>query len=416
MMIFYQFKKFLLVSSFTFLIGFCATAQTDIEILEPKFVSLENFENAKESFEESFSTVRVIGLGEATHGTSEFFNLKAEIIKYLILNEGFNTILFEGSFSNSTSINRYITEGEGNVYHAIIDLGPWCWYTNEVLELVEWLKDYNSNKQQTEKVQFYGCDMQILKFTIDALTIYIKNLGILTNDLLMKLESAKALSSNRKLNKVQSQLIQDLLEELKIVFSDPKIKANIDRLSYHNLRILEQWFERITTKKGQSNKRDEFMAENIQLILSLNENSRAVVWAHNTHIARNNDLNQKLIPMGYHLASKYGDNYFAIGFGFNSGSFNAINGNERTVTVGNADEDSSDFQFSKGVHPTFFLNVRNFDTQVPLIHDKTKSRNIGQTYYPKGSYRYHIISKSYDGVVFVRETSASELLDFNLIK
>lgn len=395
------------------LITLSASGQSvDIEKLEQSLIPIEHLYDAKESF----SGFRLIGLGEATHGTSEFFSIKAEFIKYLILNEGFNTIIFEGSYSNSKSINKYITEGEGNVYHAIIDLGPWCWYTKEVLELVEWLKDYNSNKQPTEKVQFYGCDMQILKFTIDALTTYINNLGILENDLQAKLESVKALTSYRKLNKEQSQLIQDLLGELKLVFSDPKTQAHIDPASYHNLRILEQWFERITTKKDQPNKRDEFMAENVQFILSLNENNKAVVWAHNTHIARNKDMNQRLIPMGYHLASRYGENYFAIGFGFNSGVFNTTNGNERTVTVGNADENSSDFQFSKSALPTFFLNVRDLDTHVPLIHEKSKSRNVGQTYYPKGSYRYHVISESYDGVIFVRETTASELLDFNLIK
>jgi len=164
------------------------------------------------------------------------------------------------------------------------------------------------------------------------------------------------------------------------------------------------------------------MAENCAFILDNEPDSKAILWAHNVHIAKTKSLNQPLIPMGNYLKSNLNERYYALGFGFNSGQFTAQLNNKREIfpiTVKEAKKGSSDQRFSECNSPLFFLNF-NQPTKTSMIpnwlNQPTSSRNISATYYKKGSYRSHILTDSYDGIIFIRETTASHLLDFNLMR
>lgn len=399
------------------LFPFQLLSQSSIEQLEPYIIPFQSVEESPEIVNGTFSDVRLVGLGEATHGSSEFFTIKADLVKQLILQEGFNTIIFEGSYANSTLLDQYITSGEGNVFHALIGLGPWCWYTQEILDLIEWLKEYNADKSTENKVRLYGCDMQILKFTIDGIIGYLEQQNQLGKDLRQELIAIKAFSNYRKLKKKEEQSVQNVLKNLRNISAQMDSTSTEEQgFSHHHIRVLEQWLTRISTKKGTASVRDEFMAENVRHILSLKKKNKGIIWAHNAHIALQKDDNQQHIPMGKHLAEYFGEGYYAMGFGFNKGSFHAISENTRTAMVQNADEDSSDYQMAQGTHNRFFLNIRSMEDPTPLTHQPTKSRNIGERYYPGNSYRYHTLANSYSGFIFVQESTASQLLDFSLIR
>ncbi len=401
------------------------TAQhNEVDLINNELIDLANFDGeSSKILVNHFSDRRLIGLGEATHGTSDFFKMKSELIKSLIINNGFGVVIFEGSYASSSLINNYIINGDGNVYNAIFNLGPWAWYTEEVLELIEWLKTHNESLPSDEKVVFYGCDMQGARSTAKNIIEYLQEQGDINAKLLEGLQWIQDSPMIRNPTKDQSEQIKLTLAALEIKFQhiSPTTNKEQRRLAY-NRRILQQWAERLFATENRQSKRDEFMAENCLFILKNEPNSKAILWAHNVHIAKNKGLNQLLIPMGTLLTEYLKGDYYALGFGFNSGQFTAQLKNQRElipITVDDAKKGSSDLAFSQYKYPSFFLDfkqLKNKYLSVSWLDSPTLSRNMGATYYKKRSYRNHVLTDSYDGIIFIRETKASQVLDFNLLR
>ncbi len=102
----------------------------------------------------------IIGLGESTHGTSEFFALKARLIRALVERAGVRTVAFEASWERAEEVDRYLATGEGDARAVVQRLGFWTWSTEEVVELVEWLRRFNATRPSADRVRFTGFDPQ----------------------------------------------------------------------------------------------------------------------------------------------------------------------------------------------------------------------------------------------------------------
>src|SRR4051812_36720381 len=94
-------------------------------------------------FREWLGNARVVGLGEATHDTREFFQLKHRVFEFLVSELGFTLFTIEAPLSESLSINHYILTGEGDAHHALMSMRFYCWDTREVFELIEWMRRWN---------------------------------------------------------------------------------------------------------------------------------------------------------------------------------------------------------------------------------------------------------------------------------
>src|SRR3989344_8289989 len=102
-------------------------------------------------------TSQVVGLGEATHGNKEFFQIKHRLIKFLITGMGFDTVAFECPEQRAKKIDDYIKTGEGSEDQILEGLGYEVWRTQEVLDLINWLREFNSTSGR--QISFYGCDV-----------------------------------------------------------------------------------------------------------------------------------------------------------------------------------------------------------------------------------------------------------------
>ncbi len=100
----------------------------------------------------------IVMLGEATHGTREFFQLKHRIVRYLVTNLGFTLFGIEASWPECTDINDYVVNGIGEAAQALAGQGFWTWDTEEVLSLIEWMRSYNSVTPHDRRVRFFGFD------------------------------------------------------------------------------------------------------------------------------------------------------------------------------------------------------------------------------------------------------------------
>ncbi|HKE13886.1 MAG TPA: erythromycin esterase family protein, partial [Kofleriaceae bacterium] len=108
----------------------------------------------------SIGRARVVALGEATHGTREFFQMKHRMFEYLVSERGFTVFAIEANWPESLAVNRYVLTGEGDPKAALAGLYFWTWNTEEVLALIEWMRAWNADPAHARKVKFFGFDMQ----------------------------------------------------------------------------------------------------------------------------------------------------------------------------------------------------------------------------------------------------------------
>src|ERR1035437_320116 len=109
---------------------------------------------------EIIGSAKLVGLGEATHGNKEFAQIKDRILRFLVEEMGFDGIVVEVSEEPAKNIDKYIKTGKGNPKKFLSELGYWITRTQEVLDMIEWMRSYNA-KPYNKKLSFYGCDISI---------------------------------------------------------------------------------------------------------------------------------------------------------------------------------------------------------------------------------------------------------------
>src|SRR3954469_7135843 len=103
--------------------------------------------------------VRVVALGEATHGTREFFQVKHRLLEYLVSELGFSVFAIEASWPESEAVDEYVRTGQGDPAKALAGLYIWPWNTEEVLDLIRWMRQWNAVPGHRQ-IRFYGFDIQ----------------------------------------------------------------------------------------------------------------------------------------------------------------------------------------------------------------------------------------------------------------
>lgn len=385
---------------------------------------------------ESLQGARIIALGEATHGTHDFQAIKFRMFRFLVTDMGYKLFGIEANFAACRVVNNYILNGAGDPKQAIAGLRLWPWRTIDMLKMVEWMRQYNIGKPAAEKVQFYGFDMQLERYSIEQLSDKLKKLdSVYFKDHFALLSTMKIYDDEKNIFTKYSDSEIDSFKKL-IVNIGNYIESNKTKLAamYSNdelaftkrdVVLLEQCLEEgaaANTSKvstfSLNETRDKYMAENVQWILAREgTGSKIMIWAHNGHIDKQGE---NFTNLGSHLKAAYNDQYFAIGFNFDRGSFNAFDlktSTEKVFTVTNAREGSSDHFFSGLGLPVFFIDIKKAVKADPdakrFFTKKIEHRDIGAGYDPsadeKKSYFNESLYSLYDGLIFVEKTTATVL-------
>jgi erythromycin esterase len=142
---------------------------------------LENLDKDLDALLECIGDAKYVLLGEASHGTSEFYTWRAEITKRLITEKGFSFIAVEGDWPDCYRVNRYAKgmENSGSsafeVLHAFSRWPTWMWANREIVDLIEWLRSHNKViEKEDKKVGFYGLDVYSLWESLDAVAQYLQ--------------------------------------------------------------------------------------------------------------------------------------------------------------------------------------------------------------------------------------------------
>lgn len=360
-----------------------------------------------------FNKVRIFGFGEATHGTKEFFNLKFKFFKYLVKNQGVRNFAIEASYANCIAINNYIKGQKNDPKELLKNIGFWIWNTQEVLELIEWMKKFNVDKIQSNQINFYGIDIMDCSNSAKIITEHLTENLYENKTQYLDILSFYTIKNNTKyLNKniLKNHLI--VMNELKEILKSSEVKNKELYISLQN-SIIQYINFRIDYRQEI---RDKEMSENINQILHFNGNeSKIFIWAHNFHIKKNNITYTNDFAMGHFLKEKYGNEYYSLGFDFATGAFNAYSIKNKKIEIFSITEPmtkTSSKLFNESSFDSFFLDfnsISKIDILNNYITSKVNYRGIGSTYNPK-MVENEKLKDAYDGIIFVKQTQASTLL------
>ena len=373
---------------------------------------------------------RIVGLGEATHGTREFFQMKHRILEYLVREKGFDTFGIEATWAEANRLNHYVLTGEGDPRALLGNLYFWTWDTQEVLDMIHWMRTHNQNPGNAPRVGFYGFDMQYSRVAMDDAVAYLRRVNAAAAD------SAEAYYACYRMyqdepgsaprnyatgasdaEKAQCRAGVRATHALLARRADEFAAASgreAHRTALQAARVVVQ-NEDTRANPGQGVMlRDTYMAENVGWLADARgPASKLVLWAHNAHMSR-------LPPyMGTHLTTRYGAGYRILGFSFHRGQFNAVvpNVGLRVNTAPAAVDSSYEHQFHRVGLPLFYLDLRPLRAGAPAgaewLLGPRGFRMVGAVYEPSTPqlfYRQSAMATEYDVMIHVEETTASRRL------
>jgi len=359
---------------------------------------------------------RIVAMGEATHGTREFFQMKHRMLEFLVEKMGFTVFTIEANWPESLAVNDYVLNGRGDPAAALAGIYFWTWNTEEVLDMIRWMRTYNEDPAHIQKVQFLGFDMQTARVAISNLDEYLENVDPherrTAEHVLAPLASER---NEREYSRRPSRAQAETAEEIKSLLDSLDqhkhnyIAASSERqwvLARHNLEIIKQATELYSSRSPAV--RDHYMAENVKWILD-NEppGTKMMLWAHNGHVTTANSA------MGSVLRSMYGQDMVVCGFSFDEGSFQAVGLGDRLqdFLVGPSPPDTLDSALAETGLPLFAVDLRKAngnETVHRWLSIAHRTRTIGAVYnelLPPSTYLPQVIPDNFDVIFFVKRTT-----------
>ncbi|MEO9485666.1 MAG: erythromycin esterase family protein [Ekhidna sp.] len=304
-------------------------------------ISLEGEYPEIESLLDYLSNSQIVGLGEGTHGTAEFYDFKNYLFRKLVENLAFKAIVFEIPWGNALVIDDFVTKGIGTADQVVDQSYYWTYDTEEVRELVQWMRDYNLGLVESEKIHFVGCDPQGNSFKeetdiiLDYLNTHMPSAVSDVTSYYSQLPQSDLFNYSTQTEFHQNniagvQMAHDLLVDHKeeLLLSSTSYDYEVTLMAAHVVKERESIYR--TSDFGE--RRDELMAEYSEWWHRI-LNDKVAIWAHNNHVLDGTPFNQG--RMGTFLKGSLGDDYQIVGFSFGTGSFNAILADRDFNPIGN---------------------------------------------------------------------------------
>lgn len=376
-------------------------------------------------------------LGEASHGTHEYYTWRTQISKKLIEKKGFSFIAVEGDWPDCYRVNRYIKNyadsGKSalDVLHSFNRWPTWMWANWEIVALTEWLKTHNSSLPKNRKTGFYGLDVYSLWESFDTIIKYLDK-----EDPKTKHTAKNALKCFEPYSEGEGQayaratlMVPSICEEAVIDLltqvrknmvsynTDPEAVMSAEQ-NAHVIVNAERYYRAMVKPGPESwNIRDHHMVDTLDRLIKFHgPESKAIIWEHNTHIgdARATDMvREGTVNVGQLLNEQHKDDgVFSVGFGSYKGT--VVAGREwgdimRVMNQPDAIPDSWEF----------LLHQLDSKNRIVFMNEEMKKqigkkefghRAIGVVYHPQyeylGNYVPSLMPHRYDAFVYIDETSA----------
>lgn len=419
------------------------------ELLEGLRVALRPLSGAVEEWDElveRLAQARFVLLGEATHGTHEFYQVRALLTRRLVAEHGFAAVAVEADWPDALRVNRYV-QGSNEDRQALQALDSfqrfprWMWRNTEVLELVEWLRAHNAAQgADGRRAGFYGLDLYSLHSSMRAVIHYLEGVdppaAQRARERYACFERFGAdpqvygrATSFGMADPCEEQVVEQLLELRR---RQPHGEREEDSLFYaeQNARLArnaEAYYRAMYAGRDLSwNLRDTHMADTAQALSEYlgrrtGEPARLVIWAHNSHLgdARATQMGEAgELNLGQLLRERHGAEVYSLGFTTYTGTVVAAHewegpGLRRRVRP--ALPGSYESLFHALEVPAFLLRMEDLGEAGGGLHERRLERAIGVVYRPgteRWSHYFHAdLPQQFDAVVHFDETRALHPLD-----
>ena len=385
-----------------------------------------------------FGSARVVLLGEASHGTSEFYRARAAISRRLIEQHGFNIVAVEADWPDAATIDRYVRhrpwrEGELRAFERF---PTWMWRNTDVDAFIRWLREHNELRDYDRMCGFYGLDLYNLSASMRAVI-----------DFLEKQDPELARIAHRRYGCLEPwadnpaaygrhslfegyarcevgvvQMLTDLLRKQVDCYAEECDEWLDARGNARLIKNAEAYYRVMYQGSAESwNLRDTHMFETLKMILDAKgPNAKAIVWAHNSHIGNaaftDMGMNRGELNIGQLCKERWDDHAWLIGFGTHTGTVAAADDWDEPMKVKQVRPSLPD-SVERASHDSgverFLLDLRGGevrrDIKEALIEPRLE-RFIGVIYRPEterwSHYSEALLAKQFDAWVWFDETTA----------
>lgn len=384
-------------------------------------------------------------IGESTHGTQEYYRIRAEITQRLVTELGFDAIAIEGDWPDAWCVNSYVTGDQSTGAEAALGefrrFPEWMWRNREVLTFVRWLQSWNQKRAQTERVGFYGLDLyslyrsaeQVIAYleTVDpeqaevarqryATLDHVRDAQAYGYEAAMRIRPSAAPAVRRQLDELRSRAAtycsQDGLRAM-----DAQFAAECNAAAVVNAESYYRAF--FGSRVNTWNLRDRHMRDTL---LSLHRHrcwrggqGRTVVWAHNSHVgdARATEMHlQGEWNLGQLIRMDVGDKALLVGFTTYTGQVTAASewgGEAECKQLQPALPDSYEQLFHATHLNRFYLPLD--DLAETALKDPLLERAVGVIYLPRSERQSHYfharLPSQFDAIFHLDETQALEPIE-----
>ena len=387
-----------------------------------------------------FADKRVVMLGEASHGTHEFYAARAAITRRFVERHGFTIVAVEADWPDAAAIDRYIGHGppRPDAPKPFQRFPTWMWRNPVIAQLIHDLRALNQGRADDAKAGFYGLDIYNMAGSIEAVLAYLD-----ANDpeaakvareryaCLTPWQSDPAVYGRVALSRgyeaCEEAVVRQCRDLLGQVLGDGEGAGILDAAMNARLIASAEKYYRVMYYGGAEswNLRDQHMAETLEHLLQA-RGGKALVWAHNSHIgdARATDMGRSRGEhnIGQLIREALGDEVALVGFGTHTGTVSAAtdwDGEREVKRVVPSRRDSYERVChdagGEGATGRFLLDLGRADAALRRLAEPLLERFIGVIYRPEterwSHYSEAVLPEQFDAWVWFDETAALEPLD-----
>lgn len=402
---------------------------------------------------EAIGDARLVLLGEASHGTHEFYSERARITKRLILEKGFDAVAVEADFPDAHRVDRYI-RGENSdkdaeeAFRGFKRFPQWMWRNAEVLDFVGWLRAHNEEiGKSDDRIGFHGLDLYSLHTSINSIIDYLSKIDpkgaerararyscfdhFGDDTQVYGYSTAFGIAESCE-QEVVDQLVEFYERATELASMDGRVARDEYFFARQNVRLVknaEEYYRKMYRSDVSSwNLRDTHMTETLaeldkHISAIRGRPARIVVWEHNSHLgdARHTEMGDRgEWNVGQLARQKYGADVYSVGFTTDSGTVTAAsNWGEpaERKRVRPAIEGSVERFFHAAGIERFLLLMKEGSHAASALTDPLLERAIGVIYKPEterqSHYFYAKVARQFDSVIHIDRTRAVEPLERN---
>ena len=384
---------------------------------------------------------RLVALGEASHGTREFFQMKHRLLEYLVTQKGFTVFAMEANWPETEAVDRYIKTGQGDPKAALAGLYFWTWNTQEVLDLIEWMRAYNAAPGVHPTLSFTGFDMQTPDVALARVEAYLRQVAPAEVPALRKsyapLRALMARQASRRTTfpappspavaascRAGAAAVLARMDARREAYVQASSAGAFGDARQNALIVAQATEEMTVTFQEGGEGRNRAMAANIRWLTDWKyPGQKMVLWAHNGHVGAFEAGGHK--SMGAYLRSSYGPALAVLGFAFDRGEIRAVpmaggqmKGRAVPLPVPPAGEGTGDALLHQAGLPRFLLDFHRVAPDSPLgawLASPHPFQMPGAAWDPAEAALFAqpvTLRTAYDGLIYIDESHASRELPF----